>query len=155
MSQKIDLDHGRFRQIIRGKIKQNLRKYISQGEMIAKKGKDAVSIPLPSVDIPTIVVIAARPGADPETMANSVAAPLERRLGEISGVTEITSTSSIGNTSVVVPLRNNSSTAASSSRQRFRSDTGISCLRASATIQSRVTPGRMLGPWAAVITWPR
>ena len=52
MSQKIDLDHGRFRQIIRGKIKQNLRKYISQGEMIAKKGKDTVSIPLPSVDIP-------------------------------------------------------------------------------------------------------
>ena len=48
------------------------------------------------------MVIAARPGADPETMANSVAAPLERRLGEISGVTEITSTSSIGNTSVVV-----------------------------------------------------
>ena len=54
---------------------------------------------LPSVDIPTIVVFAARPGADPETMANSIAAPLERRLGEISGVTEITSTSSIGNTS--------------------------------------------------------
>ena len=52
MSQKIDLDHGRFRQIIRGKIKQNLRKYISQGEMIAKKGKDRVAIPLPSVDIP-------------------------------------------------------------------------------------------------------
>ena len=52
MSQKIDLDHGRFRQIIRGKIKQNLRKYISQGEMIAKKGKDTVAIPLPSVDIP-------------------------------------------------------------------------------------------------------
>ena len=48
------------------------------------------------------MVFAARPGADPETMANSVAAPLERRLGEISGVTEITSTSSIGNTSVVV-----------------------------------------------------
>ncbi|MBV9777974.1 MAG: efflux RND transporter permease subunit, partial [Acetobacteraceae bacterium] len=47
---------------------------------------------LPSVDIPTIVVIAQRPGADPETMANSVAAPLERRLGEIAGVTEITST---------------------------------------------------------------
>ena len=52
MSQKIDLDHGRFRQIIRGKIKQNLRKYISQGEMIARKGKDNVSIPIPSVDIP-------------------------------------------------------------------------------------------------------
>jgi len=52
MSQKIDLDHGRFRQIIRGKIKQNLRKYISQGEMIARKGKDTVSVPLPQVDIP-------------------------------------------------------------------------------------------------------
>jgi multidrug efflux pump len=57
---------------------------------------------LPSVDIPTIVVLAARPGADPETMANSVAAPLERRLGEIAGVTEITSTSAIGNTSIVI-----------------------------------------------------
>ncbi|HET6611694.1 MAG TPA: DUF444 family protein [Kofleriaceae bacterium] len=52
MSQKIDLDHRRFRQIIRGKIKDNLRKYISHGEMIAKKGKGAVSIPLPQVDIP-------------------------------------------------------------------------------------------------------
>jgi hypothetical protein len=52
MSQKIDLDHRRFRQIIRGKIKQNLRKYISQGEMIGRKGKEAVSIPLPQVDIP-------------------------------------------------------------------------------------------------------
>jgi sporulation protein YhbH len=52
MSQKIDLDHRRFRQIIRGKIKQNLRKYISQGEMIGRKGKEAVAIPLPTVDIP-------------------------------------------------------------------------------------------------------
>jgi uncharacterized protein len=52
MSQRIDLDQRRFRQIIRGKIKQNLRKYISQGEMIARKGKDLVSIPLPQVEIP-------------------------------------------------------------------------------------------------------
>src|SRR5436853_1903474 len=58
--------------------------------------------PLPSIDIPTIVVMANRPGADPETMANSVAAPLERRLGEISGVTEITSTSSVGSTAVII-----------------------------------------------------
>src|SRR6201986_4190432 len=57
---------------------------------------------LPRVDIPTIVVFASRPGADPETMANSVAAPLERRLGEISGVTEITSVSAIGNTNVII-----------------------------------------------------
>ncbi|MEZ4366799.1 MAG: SpoVR family protein [Kofleriaceae bacterium] len=52
MSQKIDLDHGRFKQIIRGKIKQDLRKYISQGEMIARRGKDTVAIPLPQVDVP-------------------------------------------------------------------------------------------------------
>jgi multidrug efflux pump len=58
--------------------------------------------PLPSVDIPTIVVFAARPGADPETMAASIAAPLERRLGEIPGVSEITSTSSTGSTSIVI-----------------------------------------------------
>jgi multidrug efflux pump len=57
---------------------------------------------LPSIDIPTIVVFASRPGADPETMANSVAAPLERRLGEIPGVTELTSTSSIGFSSIVI-----------------------------------------------------
>jgi multidrug efflux pump len=57
---------------------------------------------LPSVDIPTIVVYAGRPGADPETMANSIAAPLERRLGEISGVTELTSVSAIGNTSIII-----------------------------------------------------
>ena len=57
---------------------------------------------LPSIDIPTIVVFASRPGADPETIANSVAAPLERRLGEIGGVTEITSISSIGFTSIIV-----------------------------------------------------
>jgi multidrug efflux pump len=57
---------------------------------------------LPSVDIPTIVVFASRPGADPETISNSVAAPLERRLGEIDGVTEITSISSIGYTSIII-----------------------------------------------------
>ena len=57
---------------------------------------------LPSVDIPTIVVFASRPGADPETMANSIAAPLERRLGEIAGVAELTSTSTVGQTSIVI-----------------------------------------------------
>ena len=57
---------------------------------------------LPSLDIPTIVVFASRPGADPETMAASIAAPLERRLGEIPGVTELTSTSSIGFSSLVI-----------------------------------------------------
>ena len=51
---------------------------------------------LPSVDFPTIRVTASRPGADPNIMAATVAAPLERRLGEISGVTEMTSVSSLG-----------------------------------------------------------
>jgi multidrug efflux pump len=58
--------------------------------------------PLPSVDVPFIVVFASQPGADPVTMAGSIAAPLERHLGEISGVTEITSTSSTGSTSIVL-----------------------------------------------------
>jgi hydrophobe/amphiphile efflux-1 (HAE1) family protein len=58
--------------------------------------------PLPSVDLPTIVVFANQPGADPATMASSVAAPLERRLGAIAGVSEMTSTSSLGSTSIIV-----------------------------------------------------
>ena len=58
--------------------------------------------PLPRVDFPTISVSASLPGASPETMARSVAAPLERTLGAIAGVTEITSSSSLGSTRVTV-----------------------------------------------------
>src|SRR5512144_2969297 len=58
--------------------------------------------PLPAVDFPTISVSASLPGADPETMATSVAAPLERQFGLIAGVTEMTSTSTRGSTSVVL-----------------------------------------------------
>src|SRR5262245_32840671 len=57
---------------------------------------------MPSVDFPTMSVTASRPGADPETMAATVAAPLERRLGEIPGVTEMTSRSSLGLTRITV-----------------------------------------------------
>jgi multidrug efflux pump len=56
--------------------------------------------PVPNVDFPSIRVSASRPGADPSVMAGTVAAPLERRLGEISGIEQITSTSSLGNTSI-------------------------------------------------------
>jgi multidrug efflux pump len=56
---------------------------------------------LPTVDFPTIRVSASRPGADPAIMASTIAAPLERRLGEIAGVTELTSVSSLGSTSIV------------------------------------------------------
>ena len=55
---------------------------------------------IPSVDFPVINVSAQRPGADPTTMASTVAAPLERRLGEIAGIDQITSTSSIGSTNI-------------------------------------------------------
>ena len=54
MSLRIDQDHSRFRAIVRGKIRQNLRKYISQGELIGRKGKDLVSIPIPQIDIPAL-----------------------------------------------------------------------------------------------------
>ena len=57
---------------------------------------------LPTVEFPTIRVSAGRPGADPSTMAATVAAPLERRLAEISGVTEITSVSSLGSTNITI-----------------------------------------------------
>ena len=58
--------------------------------------------PLPQVDFPTISVSAALPGADPETMATSVAAPLERQFGRIAGVSEMTSTSFRGSTSITL-----------------------------------------------------
>ncbi len=58
--------------------------------------------PLPHVDFPTIMVTAGLPGADPDTMATSVAAPLERQFGQIAGVTEMTSTSFRGSTSITL-----------------------------------------------------
>src|SRR5512133_1213359 len=60
--------------------------------------------PLPRVDFPTINVNAGLPGASPETMASAVATPLERRFGRIAGVTEITSVSSLGSTSLTLQL---------------------------------------------------
>ena len=58
--------------------------------------------PLPQVDFPTISVNATLPGASPDTVATSVAAPLERHLGQIADVTEMTSTSSVGSARVVL-----------------------------------------------------
>ncbi len=54
MALLIDQDASRFRKIVRGKIKQDLRKYISNGELIGKRGKDLVSIPVPQVELPRI-----------------------------------------------------------------------------------------------------
>jgi hypothetical protein len=52
VGQKIDQDLQRFRKLVRGKVKSNLSKYISRGEMIGKKGNDLVSIPIPQINLP-------------------------------------------------------------------------------------------------------
>jgi sporulation protein YhbH len=52
MALRIDQDARRFKKIVRGKVRQNLRKYISHGEMIGRKGRDLVSIPVPQLDVP-------------------------------------------------------------------------------------------------------
>src|SRR3974390_3074308 len=58
--------------------------------------------PLPQVDFPTISVQAQLPGASPETMASSVAVPLERHLGQIANVTEIPSSNSVGSSRITL-----------------------------------------------------
>ncbi len=58
--------------------------------------------PLPSIDFPTISVSAGLPGASPETVASSMATPLERQLGSIASVSEMTSSSSLGSTSITL-----------------------------------------------------
>jgi len=58
--------------------------------------------PLPQVDFPVISVTASLPGADPDTMASTVATPLERQLGRIAGVNEITSSSSLGSSRITL-----------------------------------------------------
>ena len=58
--------------------------------------------PLPQVDFPTISVNASLPGGSAEIMASSVATPLERQFGHIAGVTEMTSSSSLGTTSITI-----------------------------------------------------
>src|SRR5271155_2285171 len=58
--------------------------------------------PLPQIDFPTISVGASLPGASPEIMASSVATPLERQFGRIAGITEMTSSSFLGTTSITM-----------------------------------------------------
>ena len=63
--------------------------------------------PLPQVDFPTIQVSASLPGGSPETMASSVAQPLERQLAQIPGVAQMTSTSSLGSTAITLQFELN------------------------------------------------
>ena len=58
--------------------------------------------PLPQVDFPVIQVQASLPGASPETMASAVATPLERQFGRIAGINQMTSTSQLGSTGIVL-----------------------------------------------------
>src|SRR5215470_607830 len=58
--------------------------------------------PLPQVDFPTIQVSASLPGASPDTMASAVAQPLETQFAQIPGVAQVTSTSTLGSTAIVI-----------------------------------------------------
>ena len=80
--------------------------------------------PLPQVEFPTISVTASLPGASPETMAATVATPLERSLGAISGVTEMSSYSTQGNTRVSLQfeLSRNIDSAARDVAKRFEAN---------------------------------
>jgi multidrug efflux pump subunit AcrB len=62
---------------------------------------------LPNVSYPTLTVTAQLPGADPQTMASSVATPLEEQFGEIPGLTQMTSSSALGYTQVTLHRRFN------------------------------------------------
>ncbi len=52
MVQKIEKDHQRFRQIVKGKIRGDLRKFLTRGELIGKEGKNLISIPIKGIDLP-------------------------------------------------------------------------------------------------------
>ena len=64
MVQRIDQDLGRFKKIVRGVVKKELRKYMSTGELIGKKGKNVVSIPIRQIELPTFRHETRKQGAD-------------------------------------------------------------------------------------------
>ena len=87
---------------------------------VALAGAIAFSVlpvsPLPQVDFPTITVAATLPGASPDIMASSVATPLERQFGHIAGIAEMTSTSTLGTTSITLQFDLNRDINASRAR---------------------------------------
>ena len=79
---------------------------------------------LPAVDFPTIRIVATLPGASPETMAASVASPIERQLSTIAGISSMTSSSSLGNTAITIQFdlgRNIDGASMCRPRSRWRS----------------------------------
>ena len=96
--------------------------------------------PLPQVDIPTISVSASLPGASPETMASSVATPLERSLGSIAGVmTEMTSSSSQGSTRITLQFDLPATSTAPPATCRPRSTQRARCCRPGCAAIPRTT----------------
>ncbi len=83
---------------------------------------------LPQIEFPTILVQASLPGASPEIMATSVATPIEKQIGRISGVTEMTSSSSLGKTSVVIQFDLNRSIDAAANDVQAAIDASLSDL---------------------------
>jgi len=59
---KIEQDHGRFRQIVRGRIKDNLKRYVTQADMLVPKGRDVVTVPIPQINLPRFRFSARRQG---------------------------------------------------------------------------------------------
>ncbi len=86
--------------------------------------------PLPQVDFPVIMVSASLPGASPETMASSVATPLERSLGRIAGVNEMTSSSSLGSTRIILEFNFDRDINGAARDVRRRSTPRKACCRA-------------------------
>ena len=105
--------------------------------------------PLPQVDFPTISVQAQLPGASPETVATSVASPLERHLGQIADVTEMTSTSSVGQARIMLQFGldrdiDGAARDVQAAINAARADLPTS-LRSNPTYR-KVNPGRCAGP---------
>jgi len=97
--------------------------------------------PLPQVDFPTISVSASLPGASPETMASAVAQPLERQFGQIAGVTQSTSTSTLGSTSITLQFELNRNIDAAAQ------DVQAAITAAAAAVQTRRSDRRNI--WSA------
>jgi hydrophobe/amphiphile efflux-1 (HAE1) family protein len=91
--------------------------------------------PLPQVDFPTIQVTAQLPGASPDTMAATVAAPLERQFGQIAGITQMTSTSTLGSTAITLQFDLNRSV-----------DAGAQDVQAAITAAARQLPTNLSTP---------
>lgn len=91
MALRIDKDHNRFKQIVKGSIKKELRKYMSSGEMIGKKGKDLVSIPIPRIDIPKFIHSPRKQGGvgqgegEPGTVLGPGDTPVSPKAGDKPG----------------------------------------------------------------------